>query len=117
MVGFLTAVHIFVCILLVTTILMQAGRGGGLAEGFNSAENLLGAQTNAVMVKVTAVLGLLFLATCLSLAVLSSKQEHSLMNRHAARSTTKTVDVNKLFDQAPSQTITLNAETPVNEAK
>ena len=112
MVGFLTAVHIIVCILLVTTILMQAGKGGGLAEGFNSAENLLGAQT-----KVTAVLGLLFLATCLSLAVLSSKQERSLMSGRTARPTTKTIDVNKLFDQAPSQTITLNAEMPVNEAK
>lgn len=123
MITFLTVIHVITCALLVTTILMQAGKGGGLAEGFNSAENLLGAQTNVVMVKVTAVLGVVFLVTSLGLAILNAKKERSLMSRIPERAVTKRVDVDKLFDQAPSQTITLNAaipmdvSVPVNAAK
>ncbi|MBF0386321.1 MAG: preprotein translocase subunit SecG [Candidatus Omnitrophica bacterium] len=117
MITFLTIVHIIACILLVATILMQSGKGGGLAEGFSSAENLLGAQTNVVMVRVTTFIGVIFLVTCLSLAVLTAKQGTSLMKKIPARTPkAKTVDVDKLFDQAPSQTITLNAEGPAGEA-
>ncbi len=121
MITFLTVVHIITCILLVATILMQSGKGGGLAESFSSAESLLGAQTSVVMVRVTTGIACVFLFTCLSLAVLTARQGTSLMRRvpaHAAK--TKTVDVEKLFDQAPSQTITLNAQSPavpVNTAK
>ena len=120
MITFLTILHIIACILLVVTILMQSGKGGGLAEGFSSAENLLGAQTNVVMVKVTTAIGCVFLFTCLSLAILTAKQGTSLMKKMPAhKAHAKTVDVDKLFDQAPSQTITLNAEGPVtvNSAK
>src|SRR5258708_27382616 len=42
--GFIIVVHVLVCILLVITILMQAGRGGGLAESFASAESMFGTQ-------------------------------------------------------------------------
>jgi len=110
---FLTVIHVIVAILMVISILMQAGKGGGLAEGFNSAESLLGAQTNVVMIRITAVLGIIFFATSVSLAVLTAKQQGSLMGRMRPQAhKAKTVDVDKLFDQAPSQTITLNAEAP-----
>ncbi len=117
MIGFLTVVHVIACILLVITILMQNGKGGGLAESFSSAENILGAQTNVVMVRITTILGIVFLITCLSLAILTAKQGTSLMRSvpvNAGRAgAAKAVDVDKLFDQAPVQTITLNAEGPL----
>lgn len=117
MITFLTVIHIIACVLLVVTILMQSGKGGGLAEGFSSAENLLGAQTNVVMVKVTTAFGIVFLVTCISLAILTAKQGTSLMKRVPVRpAQAKTVDVDKLFDQAPSQTITLNAEAALPAA-
>ena len=81
MVGFITFLHVLVCVLIVVTILLQSGKGGGLAESFSAAESLLGPQTNMVMVKVTTVLGILFLTTCLTLAVLSSKKARSLMTK------------------------------------
>ena len=112
MIGFLTVVHVITCILLVVTILMQSGKGGGLAESFSSAESLLGAQTNVVMVRVTAVLAVIFFVTCVSLAILTARKGHSLMSTLPSRSASKTVDVNKLFNQSPAQTITLNAEMP-----
>ena len=116
MLGFLTFFHIAVCLLLVTTILLQAGKGGGLAEGFSSAESLLGTQTNMVMVKITGVLTVLFLATSLGLTLLSSSKERSLMMRIPGQTSAQTVDVETLFDQEPAETITINMDAPAPEA-
>jgi preprotein translocase subunit SecG len=79
MTGIFMFFHGLVCVLLVLVILMQSGRGGGLTEGFASAESIFGAKTNAFMVKATTILGTVFLVTCLSLAVLSSQKGKSLM--------------------------------------
>ena len=108
MVGFLTVIHVLVCVILIAVILMQSGRGGGLAEGFGSAESVLGTQTNMVMVKITAVLGLIFLSTCLSLALLSRSADQSLMANLPEVPATQTVDVDDLFNQEPDQTITID---------
>lgn len=112
MIGFLTFLHVIIALLLVTSILMQAGKGGGLAEGFSSAENLLGAQTNAFMVKVTTVLAILFLTSSLTLALLNAKTNTSLMLSRSRLGKSKTVSVDDLFKQKPSQTITINAVAP-----
>lgn len=76
---FLIFLHVVICILLGIIILMQSGRGGGLAEGFASAESMFGAKTNVFLVRTTTVLSVFFLITSLSLAFLSSKKEKSLM--------------------------------------
>lgn len=77
--GFILVIHVIVCILLVICILMQAGKGGGLAESFTSAESMFGTQTNKFMVRLTSILAIIFLMTSLVLAVNSSKKEKSLM--------------------------------------
>jgi len=77
--GFILVIHVIVCILLVISILMQAGRGGGLTETFQSAESMFGTQTNAFMVRTTTVLAVIFLSTSLFLALHSSKANKSLM--------------------------------------
>ncbi len=77
--GFILFLHIASCILLVITILMQAGRGGGLAESFASAESMFGTQTNTFMVRTSTVLATIFLSTSLVLAINGSKGEKSLM--------------------------------------
>lgn len=79
MLTFTMIVHSLICIILVVVILMQAGRGGGLTESFASAESMFGAQTNEFMIKATTALSVVFLITCLGIAVLSAKKEQSLM--------------------------------------
>ena len=79
MTGFIMFIHALVCVMLTAAILMQSGRGGGLTEGFASADSMLGAKTNEVMVKATTILTVVFLVTCLSLAVLSSRSGKSVM--------------------------------------
>lgn len=83
MFAFISVIHVIICLLLLTVVLMQSGRGGGLTEGFASTESMFGAQTNSFMIKVTTVMATIFLVTCLSLAFISSKRESSIMPTQA----------------------------------
>jgi preprotein translocase subunit SecG len=116
-VGFFTVIHVLVAVVLIIAILMQAGKGGGLAEGFSSAENLLGTQTNKVMVKFTAVVAALYFIMALVLALLNARQEHSLMADLSSAKRKAVVNMEKLFDQTASQTITINAAAPTDKPK
>lgn len=83
MTGFVMFLHAVVAAFLVAIILMQSGRGGGLTEGFASAESIFGAKTNEFMVKATTIFASAFLVTCLVLAVLSAQKTRSLMSEEA----------------------------------
>ena len=80
MLGFVTFIHVIVCVLLILIILMQSGRGGGLTESFASAETVFGAKTNSLLIKTTTIFATFFLITCLGLAFLSSRKSKSLMS-------------------------------------
>lgn len=80
MTGFVMFIHALVALLLMVVILMQSGRGGGLTEGFASAESMFGAQTNEFMVKATTIFATVYFLTCIGLAVLSSQKGKSLMS-------------------------------------
>jgi len=79
MMTIIIALHVIVCIFLIGIILIQAGRGGGLVEGFQGVESMFGTKTNSFLTRTTTVLSILFFLTCLSLAFLSAKQGKSLM--------------------------------------
>lgn len=85
MFGFVIFIHVLICLLLVTIILMQSGRGGGLTEGFAAAESMFGAKTNAMLVKGTTIFATIFLITCLGLAFLSSRQNKSLLSGRVSK--------------------------------
>ncbi len=86
MMGFIIAIHVIVCSLLIVLILIQRGRGGGLAESFHDVESMFGTKTNAFLTRTTTVLSVLFFITCLSLALLSIKQSRSLLRNAKVRS-------------------------------
>ena len=79
MMSLVITIHVIVCSLLIVLILIQRGRGGGLAESFSDVESMFGTKTNVFLTRTTTVLSVLFFMTCLSLAVLSVKQSRSLM--------------------------------------
>ncbi|MCK4881842.1 MAG: preprotein translocase subunit SecG [Candidatus Omnitrophica bacterium] len=83
MTGFVMFLHASVAVFLIVIILMQSGRGGGLTEGFASAESIFGAKTNEFMIKATTGFAAAFLITCLGLAVLSAQKNKSLMSEEA----------------------------------
>lgn len=80
---FILVIHIIVSMILVAVILLQAGRGGGLAETFggggSSQMTIFGQKATTFLTKATTVSAVLFLCTSLSLAFLSSKRQKSLM--------------------------------------
>ena len=66
----LITVHVLSCLFLLATILLQAGRGGGLTEAFSGqAQSVLGTQAPTVLKKATTLSAVLFLVLSLVLAV------------------------------------------------
>lgn len=118
MITFILVIHAITCMLLVLTVLMQAGRGGGLTESFSSAESVFGAQTSAFMVRATSILATVFFVTSLSLAYMSAHQERSLMSKQknlsAQSAPSSTVQTGDLVNQtvAPAASNDVPVEQP-----
>ena len=82
---FVLIIHIIASLVLVAVILLQAGRGGGLAETFGGGGSafttIFGQKMSSFLTKATAVCAVLFLCTSLTLAALSSRRAESLMGK------------------------------------
>tara|TARA_Y100000310_G_scaffold298007_1_gene331528 strand:- start:383 stop:766 length:384 start_codon:yes stop_codon:yes gene_type:complete len=80
--GFVIAVHVLVCLVLISVILLQAGRGGGLSEAFggDSSQTIFGTKASVFFTKATVVAASLFLVTCLGLGIMTSRRGRSLID-------------------------------------
>jgi len=73
---FLLTLHLIVCLCLVAVILVQSGKGGGLAGGaFGGATQTVfgGRGATDFITRATVVLGVLFFITSLSLALMTTR--------------------------------------------
>jgi len=88
---FLIVIHLLVCLALIGVVLMQSGKGGGLAGGAfgGSAQTVFGGRgATDFLSRATMVLGGLFFALSLLLAVMSSRsitQSKSLIGEQARK--------------------------------
>jgi len=76
MYALLMALHLIVCLCLVAVILVQSGKGGGLAGGaFGGATQTVfgGRGATDFITRATIVLGVLFFVTSLSLALITTR--------------------------------------------
>ncbi len=82
MYSWILVLHVVVCLLLITVILVQGGRGG-MAEalGGSGSQSLFGGGANVVMTKITATGAAVFMITCVSLALLSTHRGRSVIER------------------------------------
>lgn len=91
MYGVLLGFHILVCFALVLVVLLQSGKGGGLAGGAfgGTAQTVFGGRgATDFLTRATMVLGAAFFATSLVLALMSSNQRgstRSLLQEEARR--------------------------------
>lgn len=92
----LIIIHVLVCILLITLVLIQRGRGSGLVESFAGVESMFGTKTNAFLTKTTTILSVVFFFTCLSLAILAVRQSKSLLTNVKPTSATATTTAKPL---------------------
>ena len=85
--GLVIAIHVVASLVLIAVILLQAGRGGGLSESFgaSSTQSILGTKTSVFLKRATAASAVIYILTCLSLAVMTSHRGRSLVtNRERA---------------------------------
>lgn len=88
MTALLITAHVIACVLLIALILIQRGRGGGLVENLSGVESMFGTKTNAFLARTTTVLSVVFFVTCLSLALLSVRQNKSLIREDKPKAQT-----------------------------
>jgi preprotein translocase subunit SecG len=76
-------IHTIVSLVLIAVILLQAGRGGGLSEAFgaSSTSTILGTKTSVFLKRATAASAIIYILTCLTLAVMTSHRGRSLVAR------------------------------------
>lgn len=81
--GFVMAIHVIVSLVLISVILLQAGRGGGLSESFGGSQTqtILGTKTSVFLKRATAVSAVLYILACLALGVMTSHRGRSLVAR------------------------------------
>ncbi|MFA6384601.1 MAG: preprotein translocase subunit SecG [Candidatus Omnitrophota bacterium] len=79
MMSFVITIHVIACILLVTIVLVQRGRGGGFVENLSGLESMFGTKTSVFLTKATTVSAVVFFITCLSLAAMSVHKSKSLL--------------------------------------
>jgi len=85
--GLIIAIHILVSLVLIAVILLQAGRGGGLSDTFggSSTQTLFGTKTSVFLTRATAASAIIYILTCLTLAVMTSHKGRSLVSRGVNR--------------------------------
>jgi preprotein translocase subunit SecG len=126
--GIFIAVHILVAGLLITVVLMQTGRGGGLAGAFGGGggggQSLFGGRgATTFLTKTTWVLGTAFMLTSFMLALTVSRQggsapeERSIMQDNPIEAPATTLplepaDAVPSGSEAPPATIPLGDDAP-----
>ena len=76
--------HVLACLILISVILLQAGRGVGLNEAFGGgggAQSVLGTQAPAILKKATTISAIAFLVTSLLLGAMTARRGKSLFMR------------------------------------
>ena len=115
MYGVLLALHIVICFSLIVVVLLQSGKGGGLAGGAfgGTAQTVFGGRgATDFMTRATMVLGAAFFVTSLVLALMSSGtgNQRSLL-QDAARKAASTAPA-----QIPAQPGGQPAPAPMPQA-
>lgn len=118
MMTLIIVIHVIACVVLITLVLIQRGRGAGLVESFAGVESMFGTKTNVFLTRTTTIMAVVFFFTCLSLAVLSVRQSKSLMSSVKPQAPLKqAVSQPATTSQAAKTDAAQAAPLPVKEAK
>lgn len=81
-------IHVLVSLFLIFIILIQSSKGEGLSDVFgggSSQTTIFGTRTGTFLTKATTVSAVIFMLTCLSLAIMSRGGKTSVMQRELYR--------------------------------
>jgi preprotein translocase subunit SecG len=99
----LVIIHIVACLSLILVVLLQAGKGASLGAAFGGASQTMfgGAGATTFLAKMTTVVALVFLLSCLGLAMSFGRgAPSSIMDQGAAPAATAPVSE---APQAPAE--------------
>ena len=88
MVTFITIIHVFVCLFLMLTVLLQAGKGGGMGVAFGSSTSSAvfgGRGAGSFLEKLTAGTAVVFMITSMSLAWFASQSDSARLQKITAQ--------------------------------
>lgn len=113
MYAFLLIIHIIASIFLIAVILLQAGRGSGLADTFGGSQlqSLFGTKSATILTRLTTICAVIFIFTCISLAIISGHMSKSLVETISIPENPKTVDSNVGGAETKQQETVSPAET------
>ncbi len=99
----LILLHVVLCIVLIVTILLQAGRGGGLTEmmGGDTAQSVLGTQAPVLLKKITTISAVGFIVTSMVLGMVTARRGRSLFESPIMHHTRPEEDLAFPFTQIP----------------
>lgn len=81
---FILVIHVIVSLFLIFVILMQKGRGEGLADAFgggSSQTTIFGTRAGTFLTRATTASAIIFMVTCILLTVLSSLRGLSIVDK------------------------------------
>ena len=118
-------IHVIVCLVLISVILLQAGRGGGLTEaiGGESTQSILGTQAPLILKKATTISAIAFLVTSLLLGIITARRGKSLFDQNKlkqlmqSRTAVPAKDGGVESKAIPADVLTPEAVTEPAEAK
>ncbi len=116
----LIILHVIACLVLISVILLQAGRGGGFGAvfGTETAQSLLGTQAPALLKKATTISAIAFLMTSLLLGMITARQGKSLFQRMKMPAMPAAVpQAGEAAPQVPADAPSGEAETKAPEAE
>ncbi len=79
----MSSLYVSVCLLLLAAVLLQQGKGGGMASAFggSGSQAAFGARAGAtVLTRATTVLGTLFMVGALTLAIMGRQDPSSVVS-------------------------------------
>lgn len=85
MANFVTVIHILTCLLIVTVVLMQSGKGADISATLGGSSNTVFGSSGGAnfFTKATFVLAAIFGITSLSLTVMSGREKRSVFDTGA----------------------------------
>ena len=119
MYAFLLILHLLICLALIGVVLIQSGKGGGLAGGAfgGSAQTVFGGRgATDFITRATIALGVLFFVTSFSLALMTSHggtgRARSLIQEQARKASTTAPATPGRAPSAPQGGAPAPANTP-----
>ena len=103
MYGFIIAIHLLVCFVMIAVILLQSGKGAEMGAAFGgSSQTLFGSRgAGTFLSKVTIAAAVIFMLTSLSLAILSKHRSAASILENASQAPAAAPAVPGVPEQAP----------------